>query len=86
MLSNGDPAVSVVVTEDAALVVASDDSDGDMQAAVHFVFKLKRKRQKHQFPWEYVKDWQDSDSAKHCEKRYCTVCHKWYSELTNASG
>jgi hypothetical protein len=69
MSSNGDPAVSVVVTEDAAVVVAFDDNDGDMQAAVHFVAKSKRKRQKHQFPWEYVKDWQDDDSTKHCEKR-----------------
>jgi hypothetical protein len=30
MSSNGDPAVSMVVAEDAAVVVASDDSDGDM--------------------------------------------------------
>jgi hypothetical protein len=56
MLSNGDPAVSVVVVEDVAVVVASDDNDGDMQAAVHYVAKSKRKRQKHQFSWEYVKD------------------------------
>ncbi|KAH8960164.1 hypothetical protein BDL97_06G117900 [Sphagnum fallax] len=48
--------------------------------------KSKRKRQKHQFPWEYVKDWQDGDSAKHCGKRQCTVCRKWYSKSTNASG
>jgi hypothetical protein len=30
MLSNGDPAMSVVVVEDAAVVVASDDNDGDI--------------------------------------------------------
>jgi hypothetical protein len=65
MSSNGDPAVSVVVVEDAAVVIASDDSDGDMQASA----KSKRKRQKHQFPWEYVKDWQDGDSAKHCVRK-----------------
>ncbi|KAH9531717.1 hypothetical protein CY35_19G050700 [Sphagnum magellanicum] len=57
-----------------------------MQAAVHSVAKSKRKRQKHQFPWEYVKDWQDGDSAKHCEKRQCMVCRNWYSGSTNASG
>jgi hypothetical protein len=56
MLNNGDPAVSVVVAEDAAVVVASDDSNGNMQAAVHFIAKSKRKRQKHQCLWEYVKD------------------------------
>ncbi|CAM6073758.1 unnamed protein product [Sphagnum tenellum] len=53
MLSNGDPAVSVVVVEDSAVVIASDDNDGDMQAPA----KSKRKLQKHQFSWEYVKDW-----------------------------
>jgi len=56
MLSNGDPAVMVVITEDTAVVVASDDNDSNMQAAVHSIAKSKRKRQKHQFPWEYVKD------------------------------
>jgi hypothetical protein len=30
MLSNGDPAMSMVVVEDAAVLVASDDNDGDM--------------------------------------------------------
>jgi hypothetical protein len=30
MLSNGDPIVSVVIAEDVAIVIASDDSDGDM--------------------------------------------------------
>jgi hypothetical protein len=30
MSSNGDPAVSVVVAEDVAVVVASDDNDGNM--------------------------------------------------------
>jgi hypothetical protein len=69
MSSNGDLAVSVVVAKDAAVVVASDDNGGNMQAALHFVAKSKRKRQKHQFPWEYVKDWQDGDSTKHCGKR-----------------
>ncbi|CAM6055907.1 unnamed protein product [Sphagnum tenellum] len=28
----------------------------------------------------------DNDSAKHCGKRQCTVCCKWYSGLTNALG
>jgi hypothetical protein len=86
MLSNGDPVVSVVVAEDDAVVVASDDNNDNMQAAMHSVAKSKQKRQKHQFPWEYVKDWQDGNFAKHCEKRQCMVCHKWYSGLTNASG
>jgi hypothetical protein len=86
MSSKGDLVVSVVVAEDATVVVASDDNNDNMQAAVHFVAKSKRKRQKHQFPWEYVKDWQDGNSAKHCGKRQCTVCRKWYSGLTNASG
>jgi len=93
MSSNDDPAVNLVVAEDATVVVedvvvvvASDDNDNDMQAAVHSVAKSKKKHQKHQFPWEYVKDWQDGDSAKHCGKRQCTVCHKWYSGSTNASG
>jgi len=85
MSSNGDPVVSMVVAEDAAVVVAFDDNDGDMQAAMHSVAKSKRKCQKHQFPWEYVKDWQDGDSTKHCGKHQCTVCHKWYSGSTNAS-
>jgi hypothetical protein len=69
MSSNGDLAVSMAVVEDVAIVIASDNSDGDMQADVHSIAKSKRKRQKHQFPWEYVKDWQDGDSAKHYEKR-----------------
>jgi hypothetical protein len=86
MSSNGDLVVSMVVPEDVAVVIVSDDNDGNMQAAVHSVAKSKRKRQKHQFPWEYVKDWQDSNSAKHCEKRQCTMCRKWYSRSTNASG
>jgi hypothetical protein len=30
MSSNGDPTMNVVVVEDAAVVVASDDNDGDM--------------------------------------------------------
>jgi hypothetical protein len=30
MSSNGDPAMNVVVVEDAVVVVASDDNDGDM--------------------------------------------------------
>ncbi|CAK9218808.1 unnamed protein product [Sphagnum troendelagicum] len=72
MSSNGDPVANVVVAEDTTVVVALDDNDGNMQAAVHFVAKSKRKRQKHQFSWEYVKDWQDSDSTKHCGKRQCT--------------
>ncbi len=70
----------MVVVEDAVVIITSDDSDGDMQAFA----KSKRKRQKHQFSWEYVKDWQDGDFAKHCEKRQCTVCRKWYSRSTNA--
>ncbi len=86
MSSNGDPVVSVVIVEDVAIVVASDDNDGNMQAAVHSVAKSKRKRQKHEFLWEYVKDWQDSDSTKHCRKCQCTVSRKWYSGSTNVSG
>jgi hypothetical protein len=86
MSSNGDHVVSVVITEDVVVVVASDDSDGAMQAAVHSVAKSKRKRQKHQFLWEYVKDWQDGNSAKHCRKHQCTMCRKCYSGSTNASG
>ncbi|CAM6006993.1 unnamed protein product [Sphagnum balticum] len=86
MSNNDDPVVSVVVAEDAAIVVTSDDSNGNMQAAVHSVAKSKQKCQKHQFLWEYVKDWQDNDPAKHCEKRQCTMCRKWYSRSTNASG
>jgi len=82
MSSNGDPVVSVVVVEDATIVIVSNDSDADMRASA----KSKRKRQKHQFPWEYVKDWQDDDFATHCGKRQCTVCRKWYSRSTNASG
>ncbi|CAM6017484.1 unnamed protein product [Sphagnum balticum] len=73
MLSNDDLAMSMVVVEHAVGVVASDNNNGDMQAAVHFVAKSKRKRQKHQFPWEYLKDWQEGDSAKHCGKCQCTV-------------
>jgi hypothetical protein len=34
MSSNGDRAVSVVVAKDVVIVIASDDNDGDMQAAV----------------------------------------------------
>jgi hypothetical protein len=49
--------VSVVVAEDVAGIVAFDNNDGDVQVTMHFVAKSKRKRQKHQFPWEYVKDW-----------------------------
>jgi len=56
--------MNVVIAENAIVIVASNDSDGNMQALVHSIAKSKRKRQKHQFPWEYVKD-----SAKHCEKR-----------------
>jgi hypothetical protein len=52
MSSNDDPVVSVVVAEDAVVVVASHDSDSDMQAAVYSVAKSKQKCQKHQFPWE----------------------------------
>jgi hypothetical protein len=55
MSSNYDPAMSVVVTEDVIVVVTFDDND--MQMAMHSVAKSKWKRQKHQFPWEYVKDW-----------------------------
>jgi hypothetical protein len=86
MSSNVDPVVSVVVAQDAVVVVTSDDNNDNMQAAMHSVAKSKRKHQKHQFPWEYVKDWQDGDSAKHCGKCQCTVCRKWYSGSTNASG
>jgi hypothetical protein len=53
---------------------------------VHSVVELKQNCQKHQFLLEYVKDWQDSDSTKHCGKRQWTVRHKWYSGSTNASG
>jgi len=67
MSSKGDHVVSVIVADDAAIVVASNNDD-DMEAVVHFVAKSKWKHQKHQFPWEYVKDWQDDDSAKHCGK------------------
>jgi hypothetical protein len=76
----------MVVGEDAIVIVASDDNNDNMRAAMHSVAKSKRKRQKHQFPWEYVKDWQDGDSAKHCGKRQCMVCRNWYSGSTNASG
>ena len=41
---------------------------------------------KHNFPWEYFHDWQDGDSAKHCGKRQCIVCRKWYTGSTNVSG
>ncbi|CAK9869577.1 unnamed protein product [Sphagnum jensenii] len=57
-----------------------------MQATVHSFTKSKQKCQKHQFSWEYVKDWQDGDFTKHCGKRQCTVFHKWYSRSTNALG
>jgi hypothetical protein len=86
MSSNGDLVVSVVIAGDTIVVVASDNNDGDMQAIMHSVAKSKWKRQKHQFLWEYVKDWQDDNSAKHCGKRQCMVCRKWYSGSTNASG
>jgi len=76
MSSNGDPVVSVVIAEDVAIVIAFDNNNSNMQAAVHFVAKSKRKRQKHKFLWEYVKGWQDGDSTKHCRKRQCTVSHK----------
>jgi len=56
MSSNDDPVVSVVITEDVTVVVAFDDSDDDMQVAVHSIAKSKRKHEKHQFLWEYVKD------------------------------
>ncbi|CAK9203790.1 unnamed protein product [Sphagnum troendelagicum] len=35
MSSNGDPILSVVIAKDVAVVIASDDSDGNMQAIVH---------------------------------------------------
>jgi hypothetical protein len=41
MSNNGDPVVSVVIVKEAVIVVASDDSDGDMQAAVHPITKSK---------------------------------------------
>jgi hypothetical protein len=43
MSSNGDRAVSVVVAEDAAVVVASNnsDNDNDMQSTVHFCRQVK---------------------------------------------
>ncbi len=41
MSSNGVPAVSVVVVEDVTVVIASDNINGDMQAAVHSVAKSK---------------------------------------------
>jgi hypothetical protein len=44
MSSNGDPAVNVVVAEVATVIVAFDNNDSDMQVAVHFVTKSKRKR------------------------------------------
>ncbi len=47
MSSNDDPAVSVVIAKDTTVIVASNDSDGDMQAVVHSIAKSKRKRQKH---------------------------------------
>jgi hypothetical protein len=56
MSSNGDLVVSMVVAKDVAVVIAFDNNDSDMQATMHFVTKLKQKCQKHQFPWEYVKD------------------------------
>jgi hypothetical protein len=85
MSSNDDLDVSMVVAKDVVAIVASNDNNGDMEAVVHSVTKSKRKRQKHQFSWEYVKDWQDGDSAKHCEKRHCMMCRKWYSGSTNTS-
>ncbi len=56
MSNNDDHVMSVVVAEDVVVVIAFDDNNGNMQAAVHSVAKSKRKHQKHQFPWEYVKD------------------------------
>jgi len=47
MSSNGDPAVNVVVVEDADVVIVSDVNNGNMQATMHFVAKSKRKCQKH---------------------------------------
>jgi hypothetical protein len=47
MSSNSDPAVSVVIVEDAAIIVAFDNSDDDIQATVHSIAKSKWKRQKH---------------------------------------
>jgi len=47
MSSNDDLAVNVVIVEDATVIVASNDSDGDMQAIVHSIAKSKRKHQKH---------------------------------------
>jgi len=44
MSSNGDLAVSVVIAEDAIVLVASDDNDGDMQAA--FCCQVKAKAPK----------------------------------------
>jgi hypothetical protein len=47
MSNNGDPTVSVVVTKDTIVIIASDNNDNDMQAAMHSIAKLKQKRQKH---------------------------------------
>jgi hypothetical protein len=47
MSSNGDPAVNVVVVEDADVVIVSDVNNGNMQATMHSVAKSKQKCQKH---------------------------------------
>lgn len=85
MSSDSVSAAVVFVAEGEAVVVAADDNDGDMHE-VQPIATSNRKRQKHRFLWEYVHDWHDEDSAKHCGKRQCTVCRKWYSGSTNAPG
>ncbi len=52
--------------------VDKEDDDDDGELVQHA--KSSCKRQKNTFPWEYVRDWVDGDSAKENGKRQCTLC------------
>jgi hypothetical protein len=48
--------------------------------------RFKRKRSKHDHPWQLTHEWTEGDHANQRGKRQRTFCRVWYSGKTNASG
>lgn len=96
-MSNHDPnrpyavvdALSNRSSGDSSAPAGPDDgnaADEDQSLAHQVSQQSSRKRLRHDFPWSYTRDWQDSDPQRVRGRRQCNLCKKWFSPSTNAQG
>jgi hypothetical protein len=75
-------AVGSFVRDEVQVQRSSDDD----ALAPQQIGRFKRKRSKHDHPWQLNHEWTEGEHANKHGRRQCTLCRVWYSGKTNASG